>query len=881
MSDSDISRKIIIYITYIMILYIIIEELYYLTSFVYSYNTAYDYGLMLKNMCNNEYFEYETERFQLYNNIVGLRLDNDKYNKKNYMTMVLVLSLVIGIIISFVFANLFYHNFIEDYKNCTKFDSGNGEYSSFKQIILCFCPMCGDLSDCTLSYLIYIFLLILIPLYLLLKLGFNIDFDLFTNNPYKNYLIAIIILLFILRLPIKKLDDFRFLNINSSYFIYYLYLIIYIMIFYYICNIIKIYNDYNDIYNERLDNKELNDEDKFYDDYSKDIIEGIPDEKEVDIYNNFISNVIGLNGFDQQIFDETGVFIKDYSKFIIIIGIILIIIYILYLCIFKFKFLTSLIKSENDYKIMYNKLIIPGLSLFIIILITNGTSLYNSYINKYVLYEPLKLYKNDLDKLYKSFDSIIINDSSTLNDPKPVCQNVANAILTVLYSNIFEYNIATGLQNSIKTLLIGNKYSKTIIPKFNYIADCNSSDLTNFDNDKYDILKLFILDINDILMIDDYRVFRNILLNIYPSIIYKISKDILDSTDTGISNIRSISVVAPEVVNLREEIILNIRAAISNVMVLHKNPQGNDNLISNNNINKLSNKNFYIKNSGNRNNDKNYYKDDKRFNKLLNNYDNLIEKVAEEYIKYIAKICQLINEIITKLTSCNIIPSTTPPSSNTIVDESLLATDNLITKLEKVFIIGLHDENNKKILKRFSDNFKDITKASFDNINVILSSNQTDRTVKKLTNYIISNYNNINIDKMYNKKDFVSIATPSKIAYDNANSSNIDILSTTINTKETAFDTAKNNYDDDPSILKNSLLQTAINELNDAKKALSDLYKPIIEGDLSSDPNFGDEKRAKTIGTNAQNMSLCIVAIYIIYLFTILEPYYIESFDKS
>ena len=169
MSNNDILKNLIIYITYIIILYIIIEEIYNISILVFNYNYNFDYGLMLRKICNNEYFEYETERFQLYNNIAALRLQNDIYNKKNYMTLLLIFSIFISIIISYIFSEIFYHNFIEKYTNCSyylndKDDNSNGGSSFiqiFKLILKCFCPFCHTLlSDCTLGFIIYIFILL-------------------------------------------------------------------------------------------------------------------------------------------------------------------------------------------------------------------------------------------------------------------------------------------------------------------------------------------------------------------------------------------------------------------------------------------------------------------------------------------------------------------------------------------------------------------------------------------------------------------------------------------------------------------------------------------------------------------------------------------------
>ena len=65
------------YILYITAIIIIFEQLYRLTKTTIKYQKSYDYGKILNKLCNNEYFEYETSRFN-----VLLNTNNDDFTNK-------------------------------------------------------------------------------------------------------------------------------------------------------------------------------------------------------------------------------------------------------------------------------------------------------------------------------------------------------------------------------------------------------------------------------------------------------------------------------------------------------------------------------------------------------------------------------------------------------------------------------------------------------------------------------------------------------------------------------------------------------------------------------------------------------------------------------
>ena len=75
---------------YVIIGLLIFEELIRLTNFVYKFNTYYDYGRMLKNVCGTNYTEFETDRFQIAANIDDIKISDTNYELFFYIFCVTV-----------------------------------------------------------------------------------------------------------------------------------------------------------------------------------------------------------------------------------------------------------------------------------------------------------------------------------------------------------------------------------------------------------------------------------------------------------------------------------------------------------------------------------------------------------------------------------------------------------------------------------------------------------------------------------------------------------------------------------------------------------------------------------------------------------------------
>ena len=98
---KNITKYIIISL---FIIYIIIE-LITISKFTFSYNYNYNYGKKLKSVCNNKNIEFETERYQVYNNILNNILENNTNKSYNYvivLSIILIFSIIFGFVITYI-----------------------------------------------------------------------------------------------------------------------------------------------------------------------------------------------------------------------------------------------------------------------------------------------------------------------------------------------------------------------------------------------------------------------------------------------------------------------------------------------------------------------------------------------------------------------------------------------------------------------------------------------------------------------------------------------------------------------------------------------------------------------------------------------------------
>ena len=282
-------QKICGIVVFTISLLIIFEQLFKLTIFTIKYNNIYDYGKELKNLCKNEFTEYETERYQMSLNENYLTISN--LTKKNNLLNILIISIIITIVVSIIYSILIYSifsniNFDKNYTIITKI-------YIFIIILLC------------ILVILYPILTIYYKLrhnnidLNIFKIGYNLNFFDYNRTDISYYIqiivsITIISLILLKIISIKyklKLPDFiidnNYININESkeLIFYIIYSFIYISIILYIGNIIELYLG-NNIENKNKNSEKLN-------------------------ISSYINNILGINNHDSYISKIEKVNIKE------------------------------------------------------------------------------------------------------------------------------------------------------------------------------------------------------------------------------------------------------------------------------------------------------------------------------------------------------------------------------------------------------------------------------------------------------------------------------------------------------------------------------------------------------------------------------------------
>jgi len=504
--------NMIIYIILIIAIIIILDEIINISKFCYKYTYLYNYGKINEKICKNDketsILEYEKSRFRIFNILNNYKLTKDLFNKNwiNYITYIIILILIIIFLLSF--GTLFYYLFIKDEKTCNINDNDIDEMNLLKRVIKCFL---GDfhklIPNCTFNYIILFIIIIIYPLIFIFKGFFKKDYT-FESASYmiKYFHLLFILILFYYIIVLMKDKKYDTIDKYSNIVIYLSYIILFYIsqyIYKYIFDeyynkftLLNIYNkekDKNDtlffdIYKQEepikpiqpkilteplLDNngsnllmtfKFCNNEDlelkqnyycndsniykynlnkiteyyntkKSYEDimkiynykfniYKNNIIE-FP--KIINIYGTMLPKLLGLE--------------KQLILIIIIAIIVFIIIYII------LKYYNN--KNEfNDY--FYNTLFIYLIGILSIYILSNSILTYNTYFNKYHIYEPIAQYKFDLNKLNLLFDLSINNKNQNLNNKLDLYKIITNNEINLTNNNNIIYNDDETIINNIK-----------------------------------------------------------------------------------------------------------------------------------------------------------------------------------------------------------------------------------------------------------------------------------------------------------------------------------------------------------------------------------------------------------------------------------------------
>lgn len=725
----------------IIVYYIILDEIINLTIFVFKYDKDYDYSKILNSISKNEYIEYETNRFHISNNIIDYSFTNDNYNNKNYILLIVLVSIIISLLVSFIFSQIIYSTFLnnEIIKNIIINDDSKFFIDSYNIFLKLFI---------IILIILYILISCLIPLYIIFKLIYDIDLSLYNKDNSERYYnkiwYVIIGLLIIFRFVyfIKdnyKNDDERYSTfynyiihpftrynnlMNNSFnnqqtdysiFTYLVYFFIFLIVLYYITNVLNIYNDYMK-YNDNISDK--NDKrykDRFYENYNNYKINN-------DILSEFINNILGSSKSNNSINNTKeyeNIFISYLPRYIFILLIFLITLTIFYYIIKYISNYNSIytrlnIINSNDSDILYYCIICPMICILILLIITTMTTEYNTYINKYILYEPSYYYKSDISNINDTFNNIL-NDMNEYEPTTNICKNIVNTILLTLYSYTFKNinDINQNINEEDEEILIN------VNPEFTYDDNCNDiyinyGELKEYNIDYY--LKNKSLNRN---ILYDYHncdkvnseVLILLIYNLLPITIKK--QDLIEIKDNYKINLEQ----KDYIINYKENIRLNIKKALYNILIHNKNYDGSDIINS-----------III-------NDPNIIEiiDTVDFNEFINTnlikYKYIINHITDEYIKLIIKNLKRFVIYIYK------------------ENKEYYNSFDI-----NVYFNSMNIYNDNKELNNYANELYEDINYTFNNINDILINNinKDETNYSSITKYIISNYNNINSDIKYN-----------------------------------------------------------------------------------------------------------------------------------
>jgi len=469
---------ICIILTFIYSIVLIVDELFNIGYFTYKYTYLYNYGTFIDNFNNTQSIEYETNRFNVYNNIDKFYLYKDNFNMSYFNYLIIVIAILLTIIICVGYAVFFYDKFIYSQPESCSFTPDDQHMSYIKQFMRCICDNCHEIiPNCSFNYIVLLILLILIPSSYLFKLVFKVDFTPSSNTSLFNiiYILLFIVLLFYYSYVLySNSNDENKLITTISYILLTIIFIASGYIFKYIYNTYtgKIFNTttsstlFYDIYKQSAPVKPKQPINPMYKGkdvlktfvYKKDNEEKDPDydmmKRLYEEYNDYLKNYDN----EMKIYTEKYNIYKNtltqfpaetniISIIITLLGLdnkTILIIYALLISLFIFSAFL-----KEDEKTIINLCIKYTICILTIIILLNAILYYNTYINKYIIYEPLAHYKNDIaiantklnllidssdgDKFYKKLTNSGDSDTSTIKSDITTKSDILESITELTY----------------------------------------------------------------------------------------------------------------------------------------------------------------------------------------------------------------------------------------------------------------------------------------------------------------------------------------------------------------------------------------------------------------------------------------------------------------
>jgi len=214
------------------------------------------------------------------------------------------------------------------------------------------------------------------------------------------------------------------------------------------------------------------------------------------IFDDIIKNMFGVKNYD-----FAGI---NISKYILILFVICIILYGIY---YYYKTMED---YEEDARLLYDNLFIPLFSLFLIILLINSINVLNTYINRYMIFNPLSAYKNDMTNINYYLSKLYNKTNSS------VPSEIGNPIIYNIFSGCFSINFMDcKSDNQITISTVRNMYYNTTANNYTKPA-IELIGATGYIKNNVDLIKFIknIYYIND----DNNIIIKNLRNNIINNI---------------------------------------------------------------------------------------------------------------------------------------------------------------------------------------------------------------------------------------------------------------------------------------------------------------------------------------------------------------------------
>jgi hypothetical protein len=500
---TTIITNLSIIITFLYSIILIIDELYNIGFFSFKYTYLYNYGSFMSDFNNIQSIECETNRFNVYanNNFIY----KDIFSKSYFNYLIIIAITFITILFVIAYGINFYFTFIINQPEVCSFYKST---SFIKTIMKCLCDSCHEfIPDCTGNYFITFIILIIIPISYLLKSFLNIDI---TPNSTSmlfslGYIILFILLLFTYSYILFNMN--KTANNTTERLKEIGFYIFFTIIFIFSGYIYKyIYNKYNDITLNRNNNPET----------LFDIYKQAPPTKPKSIPEPIFKGKNLLDSFKyepkntnieykqkKEIMDEYYISVRNYDKDMLYYtqrynnyinsnaklsdttNIINIIINILGLNNKIHLYIIGLLVFASGIYYFYNNDLLFICVIYLICIITiltiiNAILYYNTIHNKYIIYEPMAYYKNDITNANTKlnllldpsngdgFYNILTNNKNQSNKGDTIGDTPETIIKDIKSLIIFD-NFTTS-----KLSTINSNCSNLIIPITDNIIDPNT-----------------------------------------------------------------------------------------------------------------------------------------------------------------------------------------------------------------------------------------------------------------------------------------------------------------------------------------------------------------------------------------------------------------------